>query len=117
MMSGFFSSLSSPSMSLLPRLLTLGPGEPPSLFWAAARAAAWAAIALRRLRLVAHGDHRASMTAIAPTMMAAVTPMMTDLVGVMEKYGSSLSVVGDRFVIIEIPTYIQCWTSYQTNYS
>lgn len=98
-MSGFFSSLSLPSSSLLPKLFRLGPGEPFSRATAAAAAAAWAAAsvaALRRLRPVLHGSQYAITATSTPIRIAASRPISTERTGVSANDGSAdvRSVVG-----------------------
>lgn len=97
-MSGFFSSLSLPSSSLLPKLFRLGPGEPLSRATAAAAAAACAAAraaaALRRLRPVLQGNQYASTATSTPIRMAASRPMSTDRNGVSANEGSVVRSVG-----------------------
>lgn len=83
-MSGFFSSLSLPSSSLLPMLLSLGPGEPSPVVVPCDNS-----FRLKRFRrLPPHGNLSATIIANAPITIAADSPITTDSIGV--------SVIGAR---------------------
>lgn len=84
MMSGFFSSLSFPSTSLLPLLLSLGPGEPsldPLLF------SEFGSFLLRRHARFAleHGILSATITANTATIPANANPIVKESAGESKK--------------------------------
>lgn len=78
MMSGFFSSLSLPSSSRLPMLLSLGPGDPSPVVVPCDNS-----FRLKRLRrLPPQGNRNTTIIANAPMTRAADSPMTTDSIGV-----------------------------------
>lgn len=76
--SGFFSSLSLPSSSRLPILLSLGPGEPSAVV------VPWdSSFRLKRFRrLPLQGNRNTTIIANAPITSAADKPITTDSMGV-----------------------------------
>lgn len=78
MISGFFSSLSFPSSSRLPTLLSLGPGEPSPVVVPCDNS-----FRLKRfLRLPPHGNRNTTIMANAPITRAADKPITTESIGV-----------------------------------
>lgn len=76
--SGFFSSLSFPSSSLLPILLSLGPGDPSPVVVPCDNS-----FRLKRLRRrPPHGNLNTTMMANAPITSAADSPITTESIGV-----------------------------------